>query len=213
MRIPIDASQINKRKRVISMNIKSSIETAVAKGDIEAAIKTLLALDLPDSNLKKEIISLSSRYNRYKDAYHSGTGDNQEEFNKITQSVLYYSGKFEGIVEGKDRIHSLEASNQSISKVASNRNNLMRVFAVLSAILLLSSIVLTSYITNSKNQIDQLKQEVLTLRKELEIAPPNACLDAIDRMVRLSKAPSQDLESIRVLIVNSTMPCRDGSSK
>ena len=89
----------------------------------------------------------------------------------------------------------------------------MRVFALLSGILLVSSILLTSYITNSQHQIDNLEKEVLTLRKELEIAPPNACLEAINRMVRLSKAPSQDLESIRALIVNSTAPCRDGSSK
>ena len=76
----------------MTMNIKSSIETAVVKGDIEAALKTLLDLDLPDANLKKEIISLSSRYNRYKDAYHSGTSDNPEELNKITHLPLevYY---------------------------------------------------------------------------------------------------------------------------
>ena len=79
------------------MKLRSKIEEFISQGNFDMAFKELQNIELSNNELKTEIIALSSRYNKWQKDYHGGVTENQIELNKIIRSLIFTTGRIEGL--------------------------------------------------------------------------------------------------------------------
>lgn len=112
------------------MSIKNQIEEMVANGNLDAAIRLIKNVKVNDSKLQSDLISLSGRYSRWKDEYHSGISKDEQELNRIMQGILFYTGKYEALIEIRQGKSLTNSNSIEFSKKVSNHQVILDINAL-----------------------------------------------------------------------------------
>ena len=79
------------------MTPQEEILKFVAEGQLEKALSKLKEYQNLNPQIKEEIVTLSSRYSRWKKAHYIEGREDDFEIRKITSSIIFVTGKLEGV--------------------------------------------------------------------------------------------------------------------